>query len=93
MPDVVIVSPVDELRELGATTSADLSLKSQIGFVVSTGRSSAAWMLSGFRSRYIEVNSIIQGIQRAFTSKISGLSHELVGETRSPRSYVAAASV
>ena len=42
---------------------------------------------------YIEDLSIIQGVQRAFTSKISGLSHELVGETRGPRSYVAAASV
>ena len=59
VPDVVIVSPVDELIELGTTISADLSLKSQIGFVVATGRSSAAWMLSGFRSREPDVMMIL----------------------------------
>ena len=59
VPDVVIVSPVDELRELGATISAELSLKSQIGFVVATGRSSAAWVLSGFRSREPDVMMIL----------------------------------
>ena len=60
VPDVVIVSPVDdELRELGATISADLSLKSQIGFVVATGRSSAAWVLSGLRSREPDMMMIL----------------------------------
>ena len=57
--DVVMVSPVDELRDLGVTISADLSRKSQIGFEVATGRSSAAWVLSGFRSREPDVMMIL----------------------------------
>ena len=98
----VLLSPVDEVRDLGVTISADLSWKSQIGSMVAKGRSSAAWVLSVFRSREpdvmmtlyktyvrsqleycsalwhpqcIEDLGVVEGVERAFTSKISGMSH------------------
>ena len=49
--DEVLLSSVDEVRDLGVTISADLSWKSQIGSMVAKGRSSAAWVLSVFRRR------------------------------------------
>ena len=53
--DEVLLSSVDEVRDLGVTISADLSWKSQIGSMVAKGRSSAAWVLSVFRSREPDV--------------------------------------
>ena len=55
MSDEVLLSPVDELRDLGVRISANLSWKSQIGVIVTKGRSSAAWVLSVFRSRELDV--------------------------------------
>ena len=51
----VLVSPTNELKDLGVRISADLSWKSQIRSVVSKGRSVSAWVLSVFRSREPEV--------------------------------------
>ena len=51
----VLLSPVDEVRDLGMTISADLSWKPQIGYTVAKGRSSAAWVLSVSSSREPDV--------------------------------------
>ena len=51
----VLLSPTNDLKDLGVRISADLSWKSQISSVVSKGRSMAAWVLSVFRSREPEV--------------------------------------
>ena len=51
----VLVSPTNELKDLGVRISPDLSWKSQIRSVVSKGRSVSAWVLSVFRSRETEV--------------------------------------
>ena len=51
----VLLSPVDEVRDLGVTISADLSWKPQIGYTVAKGRSSAAWVLSVSSSREPDV--------------------------------------
>ena len=50
MSDEVLLSPVDEVRDLGVKISADLSWKSHIGSMVAKGRSFAAKVLSVFRS-------------------------------------------
>ena len=98
----VILSPMNHLRDLGVSITADLSWKSHIRSVVSKGRSFAAWVLSVFKSREIEVMmtlyttyvrsqleycsllwnpqniediELIEGVQRSFTSKISGVNH------------------
>ena len=55
MSKEVLLSPTNELKDLGVRISADLSWKSQISSVVSKGRSMAAWVLSVFRSREPEV--------------------------------------
>ena len=107
---------MDEVRDLGVTISADLSWKSHIGSMVAEGKSSAAWVLSVFRSREpdmmmtlyktyvrsqleycsvlwhphcIEDLGVVEGVQRALTSKMFGL--RLLGETQGLASNVAAA--
>lgn len=56
--DQVLLSPVDELRDLDVTILADLSWKSQIGSMVANERSSAAWVLSVFKSREPDVMTL-----------------------------------
>ena len=51
----ILLSPTNELRDLGVRISSDLTWKSQISSVVSKGKSFAAWVLSVFRSREPEV--------------------------------------
>ena len=51
----VLLSPTNELKDLGVRISSDLSWKPQIGVVMSKSRSMAAWVLSVFKSREPEV--------------------------------------
>ena len=51
----VLLSPTNELKDLGVRISSDLSWKPQIGVVMSKSRSMAAWVLSVFRSREPEL--------------------------------------
>ena len=51
----VLLSPTNELKDLGVRISSDLSWKRQIGVVISKSRSMAAWVLSVFKSREPEV--------------------------------------
>ena len=47
----VLLSPTNELKDLGVKISADLSWKPQIGYTVVSGSSSADWVLSVSSSR------------------------------------------
>ena len=51
LPNSCVLTPIDNVRDLGVTVSSDLSWAEHLSEMAFKGRSMASWILSAFRTR------------------------------------------